>query len=57
VDQAIITLDGDWAEVTVPSCASPLAGADEFRLIRFEGRWRFVYIRLFESPVTVSTDR
>jgi hypothetical protein len=57
VDQAIITLDSDWAEVTVPRCAASLAGADEFRLIRFEGRWRFVYIHLFEAPVTVSTDR
>ena len=57
VDQATITLAGVWAEVTVPCCASQVAGADEFRLIRFEDRWRFVYIRLFEAPVTVSTDR
>jgi len=57
VDQATIALAGDWAEVTVPRCVSPLAGADEFRLIRFDHRWRFVYIRLFEAPMTVSTDR
>jgi hypothetical protein len=57
LDQATITLDGDWAEVTVPRCAAPLAGTDEFRLIRFERRWRFVFIHLFEEPVTVSTDR
>jgi hypothetical protein len=56
VDQATITLDGDWAEVSVPRCAAP-AGADEFRLIHFENRWRFVYIHLFEEPVSVSTDR
>jgi hypothetical protein len=56
VDQATITLDGDWAEVSVPRCTA-LAGADEFRLIHFENRWRFVYIHLFEEPVSVSTDR
>jgi hypothetical protein len=33
VDQATITLDGDWAEVTVPRCAAPTitaAPADVF---------------------------
>lgn len=57
VDQAIITLDGSWAEVSVPRCTAALAGADEFRLIRFEERWRFVYIDLYEEPVNVSTGR
>jgi hypothetical protein len=57
VDQATITLDGDWAELSVPRCTPTSAGADEFRLIRFEDRWRFVYIHLFEAPVNVSTDR
>jgi hypothetical protein len=42
--------------VSVPRCGAPLAGADEFRLIRFESRWRFVYIRLLEEPVIVSAD-
>ena len=56
VDQATITLDGDWAEVSVPRCSAP-AGADEFRLIHFEERWRFVYIDLFEESVNVATDR
>jgi hypothetical protein len=42
---------------SVPSCAAAPAGADEFRLIRFESRWRFVYIHLFEEPVSVSADR
>ena len=55
VDQATITLDGDWAEVSVPRCSAP-AGADEFRLIHFEERWRIVYIDLFEGSVNVSTD-
>jgi hypothetical protein len=49
VDQAVVTLDGDWAEVTVPRCTGTTGGADEFRLIRFEGRWRFVYIDLFRE--------
>ena len=57
VDQAIITLDGNWAEVSVPRCTAALAGVDEFRLIHFEERWRFVYIDLYEEPVNVSTGR
>jgi len=57
VDQAAITLDGDWAEVSVPRCTGALAGADEFRLIHFEESWRFVYIDLYEVPVNVSTGR
>jgi len=57
VDQATMTLDGDWAEVSVPRCTAALAGADEFRLIHFEERWRFVYIDLYEEPVNVSKGR
>ena len=57
VDQATITLDGDWAEVSVPRCTAAPEGADEFRLIHFEERWRFVYIDLFEESVNVATDR
>lgn len=57
VGQASIALDGDWAEVSVPRCTVALAGADEFRLIHFEGRWRFVYISLFEAPTRFYTDR
>jgi hypothetical protein len=59
VDQAIITLEGSWAEVSVPRCPAALAGAgaDEFRLIHFEERWRFVYIALFGEQVDLSTDR
>ena len=56
IDQATITLDGDWAEVSVPRCTAP-RGADEFRLIRFERRWRFVYIDLFQEPLHLSTER
>lgn len=57
VDQAIITLDGKWAAVSVPRCTAALTGSDEFRLIHFEERWRFAYIDLHEEPVNVSTDR
>jgi hypothetical protein len=56
VAQATIALQGDWAEVSVPRCRAGSA-ADEFRLIRFEERWRFVHIHLFQEPVNVSTDR
>jgi hypothetical protein len=57
VDQATIQLDGDWAEVSVPRCSGTSAGADEFRLLYFEERWRFIYTDLFEAPTDVSTDR
>jgi hypothetical protein len=40
----------------VPRC-NPAIGADEFRLIRFDGRWRFVYIQLFRRPINVTTER
>jgi hypothetical protein len=56
VDEAAIQLDRDWAGVSIPRCGVASAGADEFRLIHFEKRWRFVYIDLFEEPMMVSTD-
>jgi hypothetical protein len=56
IDGAIITLDGDWAEVSVPRCTEP-RGADGFRLIRFDRRWRFVQIELFQEPLHLSTER
>lgn len=57
VDQAAIRLDGDWAEVSVPRCSVARAGADEFRLLYFEERWRFIYTDLFEESRNVSSDR
>lgn len=57
VEQATIRLDGDWAEVSVPRCSASPAGADEFRLIHFERRWRLVYFDLFEEPPKVSSGR
>jgi hypothetical protein len=56
IDGAIITLDGDWAEVSVPRCTEP-RGADEFRLIRFDRRWRFVHIDLHHEPRLLSSER
>jgi hypothetical protein len=57
IDQAQVTLEGDWAEVTVPRCPARSDGADEFRLIRFEQRWRIVYIALYPDLVNSSTAR
>jgi hypothetical protein len=57
VDQAAIHLDGDWAEVSVPRCGLASAGTDEFRLLYFEERWRFIYTDLAEAPMKVSTER
>jgi hypothetical protein len=57
VDQAVMLLDGDWAEVSVPRCGTVDGGRDEFRLIYFEQRWRIVYIDLFQEPLSVSTGR
>ena len=57
IDQAAIQLDGDWAEVSVPRCRGGSAGTDEFRLIYFEARWRFIYTDLFEAPTSVSAGR
>jgi hypothetical protein len=53
VERAAITLEGEWAEASVPRCA----GTDEFRLIHFEQRWRIVHIDLFQEPMSVSADR
>lgn len=47
----------DWVEVSVPRCNTVTPGADEFRLIRFERRWRFVSIALFEEPAAFSAER
>lgn len=56
IDEAVIALDGDWAEVLVPRCARVVGGADQFRLIHFDRRWRFIHIELFQEPVNVSAD-
>jgi len=56
-DQARITTDGDWAEVSVARCEGGIRGEDEFRLIHFEQRWRIVYIDLFEERFSVTAER
>jgi hypothetical protein len=50
VDEATIRLDGDWADVSVPRCRGTSAGVDEFGMLYFEDRWRFIYTDLFEAP-------
>jgi hypothetical protein len=50
VESALIRRDGDWAEVWVPRCGAGWMGGDSFRLIRFEQRWRLVYIDLYKEP-------
>jgi hypothetical protein len=55
VDGAAIHIAGDWAGVSIPRCGIVPRGSDEFRLIHFEKRWRFVYIDLMEEPMMVSS--
>jgi len=50
VDAATIRLDGDWAEVSVPRCSGASQGVDEFRMLYFEKRWRFIYTDILEAP-------
>ncbi len=55
VDQAAIRVDGDWADVSVPRCRGGAPGVDQFGMLYFESRWRFIYTDLFEAlpqPVT-----
>ena len=50
IDEAAIRLDGDWAEVSVARCSGPSPGVDEFGMLYFEERWRFIYTDLFQGP-------
>jgi hypothetical protein len=43
-------VDGAWGEVSVSRCSGASAGVDEFRMLYFEQRWRFIYTDLFEAP-------
>ena len=49
IDEAVIRLDGDWAEVSVPRCNGASPGVDELRMLYFEDRWRFIYTDLFDG--------
>ena len=57
VNDAVIRVEDDWAEASVPRCEGSTAGADEFRLLYFERRWRFIYTELFEAPPAAETAR
>ena len=50
IGEAAIRLDGDWAEVSVPRCSGLSPGVDEFGMLYFEERWRFIYTDLFQGP-------
>jgi hypothetical protein len=49
IAEAGIRLDKDWAEVSVPRCSGSSPGVDEFGMLYFEERWRFIYTDLFEG--------
>jgi hypothetical protein len=55
IDGAAIRLDGDWAEVSVPRCSGLSPGVDEFGMLYFEKRWRFIYTDLFQGPPAPET--
>jgi hypothetical protein len=55
IDDAAIRLDGDWAEVSVPRCSGAAPGVDEFGMLYFERRWRFIYTDLFQAPPAPAT--
>lgn len=57
IEDAVITLDGDWAEVSVPRCEGSAPGVDEFGMLWFEARWRFIYTDLFEGAAIPETAR
>jgi hypothetical protein len=55
IGEGAIRLDGDWAEVSVPRCNGTSPGVDEFGMLYFEERWRFIYTDLFQSPPAPET--
>lgn len=55
IDEAVIRLDGDWAEVSVPRCSGASPGVDQFGMLFFEKRWRFIYTDLFQGPAVPET--
>jgi len=57
VNEAAIRVEDDWAEASVPRCDGSNGGVDEFRLLYFERRWRFIYTDLFEAPPPAETAR
>ena len=55
IDDAVIRVDGDWADVSVPRCSGPSLGVDQFGMLYFEQRWRFIYTDLFQEPTAPET--
>jgi hypothetical protein len=55
IDEALIRRDGDWAEVSVPRCSGSSPGLDQFGMLFFEERWRFIYTDLFQEPAVPET--
>jgi hypothetical protein len=55
IDEAVIRLDGDWAEVSVPRCSGPSPGVDQFGMLYFEKRWRFIYTDIFQVRPAAET--
>ncbi len=55
IDEAVIRLDGDWADVSVPRCIGPSPGVDQFGMLYFEQRWRFIYTDLFQGTPAPET--
>ena len=55
LDQAVVRLDGDWADVSVPRCSGTVPGVDHFGMLYFEDRWRFIYTDLFQEPPAPAT--
>jgi hypothetical protein len=51
IDDAVIRLDGDWADVSVSRCSGPSPGVDQFGMLYFEQRWRFIYTDLLPGPL------
>jgi len=52
---AVIRVDGDWADVSVPRCDGLSPGVDQFGMLYFEERWRFIYTDLFKAPPPTET--
>ena len=57
IEHSTIELNGEWAQVLVPRCRNVLTQGDQFRLIEFEHRWRFVSIDLWDEPVKLWAER
>jgi hypothetical protein len=55
IDGTVIRLEGDWADVSVTRCSGPSPGVDQFGMLYFEGRWRFIYTTLFQGEPAAET--